>query len=784
MRLRQQLVALCGLLGCLATVASAAATAGTNHWAFQPLASPPPPKVRDIARVTNPVDLFVLARLEAAGLRLSPPAPPPALLRRLAFDLTGLPPVLGKLGLPGMDRQLPIADAIEQLLASPQFGERWGRWWLDAVGYVDVMGIDNDATIIKLGEGKWRYRDYVVQSFNADKPFDRFLPEQLAGDELVDWRSASELTDEMRTLLVATGFLRVAADDTDEPELNTPAIRHAHLQQTAEVIAGNLLGLTLNCARCHDHKYEPISQADYYGFVSHFAPALNPAAWVTPKDRVLADVPKPVKADYDRQNAELDKEVEAFKQQQQTIRDRYRDAILETRLPQVPSGIRDEAKTAARTLFEKRTEEQRRLVGRFERLLRVTTDEVKAALTPQDKTEWDRFDREIASVNARRQTPPQIHAVYDTGKPTPVHILRRGEVDKPAEEVMPALPALLRSHLKPVGRDSVEPHSERSEASAASISPGRQASRPDGPTSGRRLALAQQLTAPGSPASALVARVFVNRVWQQLFDRGLVETSENLGVSGARPSHPELLDWLAGEFIRNGWRLKPLLRLILSSSTYQQASATETQLVTRAQSADPGNSLLWHQRLRRLDSEMVRDSLLLVSGRLNLKPGGPPILTTNLLDGAIVINESLLQHPEEKSRRSLYLLQRRNYHPSLLATFDQPSLPGNCLRRQTSAVVSQPLTMLNDDFVLEQASRLAQRVCREQPDTESRIGSAFRIALSRQPTPMESKWCREAVESEGVRRLLAGDAMETARSGALAHLCHTLLNTSEFLSIP
>lgn len=593
MRLRQHLArfAFGLLLGCLGCSFSVAATAATGHWAFQPLAERPVPAVRDAARVAAPVDAFVLARLEAAGLRLSSPAPSPALLRRLAFDLTGLPPAMAEQT--SLERvvsiaklQSPMADTVDRLLASPQFGERWGRWWLDAVGYVDVMGVDNDATIIKLGEGKWRYRDYVIQSFNEDKPFDRFLLEQLAGDELVDWRGASELTDGMRTLLVATGFLRVAADDTDESELNTPAIRHAHLQQTAEVIGGNLLGLTLNCARCHDHKYEPISQADYYAFLSHFAPALNPAAWVIPKDRVLADVAKAVKADYDRHNAALDKEAESFRQQQQALRDRYRDRLLEPRLPRVPNELRDEAKTAARTPFEKRTEEQRRLVGRFERLLRVTTDEVKAALTPPDKAEWDRLDREIASINSRRKIPPQLHAVYDTGKPSPVHLLRRGEVDKPGEEVTPALPALLRSGRGPVGRDSVG-----SQDSTESL--------PTGATSGRRLALAQQLTAPGSPASALVARVFVNRVWQQLFGRGLVETSENLGVSGARPSHPELLDWLAGEFIRNGWRLKPLLRLILASATYQQSSATEPALAARAQAVDPDNVLLWHQQIGR-----------------------------------------------------------------------------------------------------------------------------------------------------------------------------------------
>ncbi len=758
MRHRQHLTrfASCVLLWLAGHGGGAVGAASSNHWAFQPLVPQKVPSVKSAARVCNPVDAFVLARLEAAGLRLSPPAPPTALLRRLTFDLAGLPPTAEQVQHPAPS----IQHRIDDLLASPQFGERWGRWWLDAAGYVDVMGVDNDASTLKLGDGKWRYRDYVVRSFNDDKPFDRFLLEQLAGDELVDWRGASEFTDEMRALLVATGFLRVAPDDTDENELNTPDIRHTHLQQTVEIIAGNLLGLTLHCARCHDHKYEPISQADYYGFLAHFAPALNPAAWLQPKDRLVTDVAKPLKADFDRQNAALDKEAEALRQQQQAIRDRYRDQILETRLPHVPAVLRAEAKAAARIPFEQRTEDQRRLVGRFENLLRVTTDEVKAALTPPDKSEWERFDREITAVITRRKVPLPIHAVYDTGKPTPVHILRRGEFDKPAEEVTSALITVLRS---PVSSPALAPR---------------------GSTSGRRLALAQQLTASDSPAAALVARVLVNRVWQQLFGRGLVETSDNLGVSGARPTHPELLDWLTGEFIRNGWRLKPLLRLILTSSTYQQSSATDPQLAARAQKVDPGNSLLSHQRLRRLESEMVRDSLLAVSGQLDLTPGGPPVLTTSLADGSIVIQEQALKRAQDKFRRSLYLLQRRNYHPSLLAIFDQPSLPANCTRRNPSAVVSQPLAMLNDAFVLEQARALATGVCRDRPDTDSRIESAFRITLSRPPTPMEMKWCREAIEAEGVRRRLAGEGIEAAKVQSFARLCHTLLNTSEFLSIP
>ncbi len=764
MRHRQHLarLVLCLLLWLPGFSESASAAASSNHWAFQPLASRAVPSLKDGSLALNPVDAFVLARLETAGLRHSPAASSLVLIRRLSFDLTGLPPTPEAVtalerNSPIGNRQSAIANALDRLLASPQFGERWGRWWLDAAGYVDVVNLDNDPDNVAVAADKWRYRDYVVQSFNADKPFDRFLLEQLAGDELVDWRNVDDFSDQMRTLLIATGFLRVAPDDTDVDEINTPDVHHTILQQTAENVAANLLGLTLNCARCHDHKYEPLTQRDYFSFLAHFAPAFNPQAWLRPKDRVITDLPKSAQPAHAKQIAALDAEVDALKKKQQVLRDRYRDQMLEARLPRVPAELRTEAKAAALTPFEKRTEEQRRLVGRFERLLRVTTEEVRSALTPSDKSEWDRLDKEIIAVNARRPVPPQIHAVFDAGKPAPVHVLRRGEFDKPAEEVPPALFAVLRA-----------------------------ADSPAGTTSGRRLTLAQQLTAPESPAAALVARVLMNRVWQQLFGRGLVETSANLGVSGARPTHPELLDWLAGEFIRNGWRLKPMIRLIVASSTYQQSSsaAADPSLATLAQRSDPANDLLWHQRLRRLESEMVRDSLLATGGQLDLRAGGPPVLTEVRADGTVDLATSKLARPDDAFRRSLYLLQRRTYHPSLLAAFDQPLLTANCLRRTASASVGQSLTLLNNAFVIERANALAARVCAAKPDTTSRIELAFTIALSRQPSAEEARECHALAEREGVRQLTAGANLGSAREAALARVCHTLLNTSEFLSIP
>jgi hypothetical protein len=782
-----------------------AAPAATNHWAFQPLAPQTVPTAKGSSRVRNPVDAFVLARLENAGLSLSPTAPSPALLRRLSFDLTGLPPVAAT---PSDSPPRSYDSHLAALLASPAFGERWARWWLDAAGYVDTVTLDNDPNNLKVAHDKWRYRDYVIASFNEDKPFNQFLREQLAGDTLSDWRDVEVLGEPARMQLIATGFLRAAPDETEIDETNTPDVHHALLQETAEVVAANLLGLTFNCARCHDHKYEPVTQRDYFSFLAHFAPAFNPQAWLRPKERVLTDVPKSARPALAKQNAALDAEVDALKKQQQAIRDRYRDELLEARLPRVPEAIRAEAKLAARTPFEQRTEDQRRLVGRFERLLRVSLEEAKAALRPPDKAEWERLDKEIAAVNARRPQPPQIHVVFDTDKPAAVHILRRGEFDKPAESVQPALPAVLSlvhalPSLSPTGGEGRGEGAKRSNiitSDRTSGSPphpnpllrwGRgNPSNGDWPTNGttnsHRLALAQQLTDPDSRAAALVARVLMNRVWQQLFGQGLVATSANLGVSGARPTHPELLDWLAGEFIRNGWRLKPMIRLIVTSSTYQQSSsaAADPALAARARQADPENDLLWHQRLRRLESEMIRDALLATSGELDERVGGPPVLTEMRPDGAVSVATNKLAQTGEAFRRSLYLLQRRTYHPSLLAAFDQPLLNANCVQRTTSATVGQSLALLNDGFVNDRASALARLVCAAQPDTASRVDLAFRLVLARPPRAEESSWCLALAEREGVRLLTNRATLESAREAALARVCHTLLNTSEFLCIP
>ena len=757
-------------LGLLATGISVPSQAD-DHWAFQRLSQPAVPQVKEAGRVRTPLDAFILARLEERGLTLSPDAPPHALVRRVYFDLIGLPPSPEEVEAFAKDPSPQAYERLlDQLLASPHFGERWGRHWLDNAGYTDVYGGDNDAAIIKQGENKWLYRDYVVKSLNADKPFDRFLTEQLAGDELVDWRNAGKFTPEIEEPLIATGFLRNSADDTNENELNTLDIRFGVLHRTIEGVASNLLGLTLNCAKCHDHKYEPLTQRDYYQLQAIFQPAFNPDHWLQPQQRQLPAISPAEQQAREKQNAEIERQVDQLRKRIADIRESYEQKLLEAKLASVPEVIRADVKASLATEAEKRTEVQKYLAEKFQQQLRIKPDDVAAALTDSEKTSSESAEREIKDLNSKKQSWQHWQVVYDAGPATPTRILTRGNYLTPADEVPPGTIGVLAA-------------ADNSAAFQPQTTSG---------SSGRRLELAKWLTDTKSPPGALVIRVRVNRIWQQLFGRGIVETSENLGVTGATPTHQELLEWLATDFVAGGQRLKPLLKRIMLSSAYRQSSTNPQSADPLArgpgnpQSIDPENQLLWKQRLRRLESEAVRDAILTVSGKLDRTLGGPPIPVEPRPDGSFVVKQEGLPTPTSQFRRSIYLLSRRNYHPTLLAVFDQPHMTTNCTHRATSAVVLQPLEMLNDRLVLDQAELIAQRAAQQGETDEKRIAASFQIVLGRAPSATEEPWCREMLEKEAAfhRQQDSNATTDEASRRALVRLCHTLLNTSEFLYIP
>lgn len=745
--------------------ARAQSTENARHWSFQKVVRPPVPTVKSGDRVRSPIDAFVLAKLEERGLTFSPEADKTALIRRVSFDLIGLPPSPEEVtAFVTSTSATAYEDLLDRLLASQHFGERWGRHWLDAAGYADVMSTDNDAGIIHPLENRWLYRDYVVRSFNEDKPFSRFLTEQIAGDELVEWRSAATYSPEIREHLIATGFLRASSDDTFAPELNVPATRYAVWQRTGEILASNVLGLTLNCAKCHDHKYEPLSQRDYYQFLALLQPAFNPDRWLNPTERQLPNVPLPEKVEIERHNAELDRQAAELRRQIAVWRASYEPKLLAAKLAMLPEVIRADTQAALTTPADKRSEVQKYLAEKFGPSLTVKPEEVTAALSDPDKAATAEWEKQAVEHLSRKRSWQHWQVTYD-GPVTPTKLLKRGNHEMPGEEVAPGFLTVL-SHATAL--DDIKS---------------------TGITSGRRLALARWLTDRNSPAAHLAARVQVNRMWQHLFGKGLVETTDNLGVAGTKPTHPELLEWLTAEFLDNGGHWKPLLKQIMTSRVYRQTSGVErresrdeshvdsrlSSLDSRL-SLDPDNRLLWRMRLRRLESEIVRDAVLAVSGKLDTTLGGAPIPVEPRPDGTFVVSDKNLPTPTSPWRRSLYLLARRNYHPTILSVFDQPNLTTNCTGRESSAVVLQSLTMLNDRFVLEQAEHLAARVAASAgSDRLKQIDLAFRIALGRPARDSERVACEEA---------FARFEKQDAEAKSLIQLCHTLLNTSEFLYVP
>ena len=745
-----------------------------RFWAYQTLVPHVPPKVADPEQVRTLIDQFVLAKLDQQGLTYAPDATRATLLRRMTFDLIGLPPSPEETDR-FLDDKSPEAfgKVVDRLLDSDQFGERWGRHWLDWSGYVDVYGKDNDFIIMKALDGKWRYRDYVVRSFNNDKPIDRFLVEQLAGDELVDWREADHYTPEMVELLTATGFLLCGDDDSDQNELNTPDIRHHVLQVTGEIVASNLFALTMQCAKCHNHKYEAITQHDYYRWLAIFSPVFNPQRWVTSVEHGIPDVPKQEQATIDARNAEIDPEVKELNARRDTLHGKYRQQTYNRKLAALPELIRAKAKVAVETPADQRSDTQKTLVEKLGDQINVTSEEITAAFTTEDKESLATLDQQIGSLNSQRGNYGTIQVAVENSPPSPTYLLRRGEVTKPGMVVEPGILSIL----------SGSPEESIANLSAETRTVDGHQLHTRGKTSGRRLALASAITDPDSIAGALIARVFVNRLWQEFYGQGIVATSDNFGVSGSRPTHPELLDWLALEFIRGRWHVKPLIKLLVMSGAYQQASVRTDAKACEA--VDPENNLLWRARLRRLPSEVLRDSILATSGKLDYTLGGPPIPMEVKPDGRIVILTEGLPTPTTQWRRSLYILARRNYHLSLLATFDQPLLIHNCTFRQSTAVVTQSLTMLNDEFVLEQASLFANRVAEESNDSapEARVMTAYRIAFGRDPTQKETTWCVDLLRRHDTRFSKSDMPPDEAKTKALVQLCHMLLNTNMFLYI-
>jgi len=660
--------------GCLTALALLAAgapaplstytAAERRHWAFLPRAHPQPPEfaaAADRAWARAPLDAFVLARLKKEGLAPSPRAARRTLIRRLYFDLTGLPPAPAEVEDFLRDRS-PAAwqEVIERLLASPRYGERWGQHWLDVVRFAETDGFEYDTH----RREAWRYRDYVIRAFNDDKPYDRFVLEQLAGDEIA---AAAEppasrpagLTLRGRApntagevegpapgeeLLIAAGFNRLGPLRKNAGNQEVASSRNEVLTEMTNIAGSAFLGLTLGCARCHDHKFDPLRQSDYYRLQAYFAA------------------------------------------------------------------------THEHDLTRASAEEQAAWKARAEPL-EAEIKELRAKLQGLEGEQRRAVEKRLEGLQARMPEPlPAIFSVaQDPGRRTAIHVLGRGDWASKGEPVGMRPPGVL---LPP----------EAPELASGEKLP--------------RAALARWISDPANP---LTSRVMVNRIWQHHFGRGIVGTANDFGRMGERPTHPELLDYLANEFVASGFSVKHVHRLILLSNTWQQSSSTRHGART-----DPENRLLWKFSRRRLGAEEIRDAMLAVSGRLNLKPGGPSVMVPieQELVSALYKPAQWQPHPDpaEHNRRSVYLIAKRNLRLPFMEAFDAPDLQVSCPRRESSTHAPQALELLNGALANQQAAALTARLVVEP--RAKWVDLAFRLAAGRPPGPKERRIAGEYLKTQ------------------------------------
>jgi mono/diheme cytochrome c family protein len=675
-------------------------------WAFQP---PKRPAVPDAGATwaKTPVDRFVFAKLTAEGLAPAPKADKRTLVRRVTLDLTGLPPTPEEVEAFVTD---PSPDAyeklVDRLLASPAYGERMARSWLDLVRYADSDGYNQDA----YRPNAWRYRDYVVRAMNADAGYDRFVKEQLAGDELFPGDPEAKL---------ATGFLRLWPY-----EYNLKAARvqlDAIFTDITDVAGDALLGLGVQCARCHDHKFDPILQTDYYSLRSFFAGLrfVDEPVFPTPE----------AKAEYNRKRADWEAKTAAARAKVEAILGPARAKMAEDTLGRFPPDVQEAYRKPAadRTPGETQLAE---LVGVQVRYMSERDAEKK--IPAAKKAEYAKAKAEWEKVSAGEPAAPVALIARDVGPTAAETVVPGGR--KKSVEVGPTVLVVLGGVAPPI-----TPRSD---------------------SSGRRAALAEWLTRPDHP---LTARVMANRVWQQHFGRGIVATPSDFGTLGDKPTHPELLDWLATEFVENGWSLKKLHRLLVTSAVYRQASAGPQ--ATESAAKDPENKWLARMPARRLDAEQVRDAMLAVGGELDAVAGGPGVAG-------------------EKPRRGVYVSRKRNTPDPLLAAFDAADGLISCPTRTPTVTPTQSLLLLNGDWAFARAAAFAKRVMpADGKDAPAGVEAAYRWAYGRPPAADE-KAAAVAFLKRQLAQAAGGSPVDKgARLAAWTDFCHALLNSNEFLYV-
>ncbi|HTG45698.1 MAG TPA: DUF1549 and DUF1553 domain-containing protein, partial [Verrucomicrobiae bacterium] len=628
--------------------------------------------------------------MEDKFLEPSPPADKTTLIRRASFDLIGLPPTPEEVQAFLRDESPGAFErVIDRLLLSPHYGERWARHWLDLARYAESEGFKADETRPNI----WRYRDYVVQAFNDDKPYDRFVMEQLAGDEL--WPGNPEA-------FIATAFNRHYPDESNARNLRQR--RQEILNDITDTVGAVFTGLTFGCARCHDHKFDPILQKDYYRLQAFFA---NSAAMDNVP--VLSIIQE---AEYQRSLADWEFATRSLREKMEVIEKPEREAILKDYVDKYP----DEIQAALAKNAEDRSPFECQMAAKAELYLKPSSHQyiaksgaIVGRLKGEKKKEWEALQAELRRFDYLHPGQfPTVTGISDLSAEAPkTYLLKGGAWEAPTEEIEPGFLSILNPAATPI----LPPLS--------------------GQSTGRRTALAKLLTDPENP---LVARVLVNRVWQSHFGKGLAATASDFGFKGEPPTHPALIDWLASEFVRGGWSLKKLHKLILLSGTYQQSSQNRAE----AARIDSENKLLWRFPRQRLEGEVIRDASLYVAGLMNSKMGGPSIFPELPSGMEKTGGWSLSKDPDERNRRSIYVFVRRNLRYPLFQTFDMPDTHESCARRNCTTSPLQALTMINSQMTLEWARAFADRVLAlSGGDPARQVQSAYLLAFGRDPSPAD-----------------------------------------------
>ena len=750
-----------------------------KFWSYQRPVKKPAPQVKHAEQVRTPIDRFILEKLEAQAMAMNPEASREKLIRRAYFDLTGMPPTPEKVAAFVRDKSANGYEAlIDSLLASPHYGERWARHWLDVGGYADSNGYlgDEPRTLA------WQYRDWVVRSFNKDLPYNEFLMLQLAGDQIAQWRMGEKLSPDAVDKLTATGFLRLTPDATDNQPIYEIDKQYDALHAATEVSMKAVMGTNINCARCHDHKFDPILQKDYYRIMALFRPVYDPDdTFPKPKGEShwlpanLGYGGWPSRFVPNATQSELEKYIEAANQISATRKKatrqlalmygKARDRWRQTQYAKLEEPLRTQLLEASRVEPKDRNEAHNKLIKEYSAKYHIEDEDLGAV------------DADIAKLEAvqkaedeklRDVKPPMIWAAWDASPRAETRLLKRGNFDAPGEMIQPGVPLIFDDAQNPF----------------------RIPDPPEGSNgTGRRLAFAKWLTRPDHP---LTARVMVNRVWQYHFGTGLVASPDDFGSQGARPTHPELLDWLAVSFVEHGWSLKWLHREIMLSSVYRQSS-----LVDKAKyEKDPTDKLLGRWPTQRLDSESIRDAILSVSGQINLKVGGEPISLCTLPDGSyypdtlgridnLVDGRTRFFPPacdkstpkpvdddHDPNRRTLYIQARRTYVVGFLGAFDAPLMETNASTRFATAAPRQSLSALHNPLALGAAEKLAALT---KADAGADMVARIRRAIER-------TYARPATEAE-ISFGFGEIRKQKDPEFGLRLFCQALLGSSEFLFV-